>query len=101
MTTNAKLRRMDDLDQHRAIYAALAEARLEVLISCRWSVEDHEGCDTAWMLRVVCLEQTGERPVRIGDAIQLLMRGHAPRGATPYPDAAEALLSRRDVPVEV
>jgi hypothetical protein len=53
------------------------------------------------MLRVVCLEQTGERPVKIGDAIQLLMRGHAPRGATPYPDAAEALLSRRDVPVEV
>jgi hypothetical protein len=45
-TTNAKLRRMDDLDQHRAIYAALVEARLEDVIPRRWSVEDHEGCDT-------------------------------------------------------
>ena len=85
MLTNAKLRRMNDLDQHSAIYAALASAKLEDLMSCLWSVEDHEGCNTAWMLQVVCLEQTAERMVKIDDAIRLLLGGHAPRGATPYP----------------
>jgi hypothetical protein len=92
---------MDSLDQHSAIYAAMASARLEDLMPCRWSVEDREGCNTVWMLLAVCLEQTGERPVQIEDAIRLLMQGHVPRGATPYPDAAEALMARRNVPAEV
>ena len=101
MTTNAQLRRMDAHDQHSAIYAALVWAKLEDLIPCRWSVEDCEGGDTAAMLRAVCLCQLGERRVPFSTAIENLVDGHAPRGATPYPDAAEALLARRDVEVEV
>jgi len=93
--TKAKLRWMDFRDKHRAFYDAVLRAKLEDLIPCRWSVEDHEGCDTTWMLRVVCLEQTGERRVKVDDAIDLLSQGHAPRGSTPYPETAEALLARR------
>jgi hypothetical protein len=53
------------------------------------------------MLTVVCLEQTAERKVPFDVALGDLVGGHAPRGATPYPDSAEALLARRDVEVEV
>jgi hypothetical protein len=99
--TNSSLKRMNDYERHGAIYAALVGAGLHDLIHCRWSVEDHDGCDTAWMLTVVCLEQTAERKVPFDVALGDLVGGHAPRGATPYPDAAEALLARRDVEVEV
>lgn len=95
MVTNAQLRRMTAHDQHSAIYAALVWAKLEDLIPCRWSAEDAEDCDTAHMLRGVCLAQLGERRVPFATAIENLMDGFAPRGATPYPDAAEALMARR------
>lgn len=101
MVTNRQLREMPDHEAHKAIYAALAGAKMDDLIPCRWSCEGHEGCDTAWMLRTVCLHQTGERPVPLVMAVGLLTSGHAPRGATPWPDAAEALLARRGVEVEV
>lgn len=95
MTTNRTLAAMDVDDRHQAIYEALENAQLQDLIPCRWSCEDHEGCGTAWMLRVVCLEQNAERRVQLDSAINFLRMGHTPRGATPYPDAAEALLHRR------
>jgi hypothetical protein len=49
------------------------------------------------MLREVCIYQTGETLVPIAWAISLLSDGFCPRGATPYPEAAAALLERRDV----
>lgn len=97
MLTNVKLKRMDAWDQHKAIHAALVGARLHDLLPCLWTVEGRDGCDTVHMLRVVCLEQTAERTVPFTQALGLLMDGHAPRGATPYPDAAEALLAIRGV----
>ncbi len=101
MITNRDLRRMDAHDQHSAIYAALVWAKLEDLIPCRWSVEDCEGGDTAAMLQAVCLGQLGERRVPFATAIENLVDGFAPRGATPYPEAAEKLLARRNVLEEV
>jgi len=101
MITNRELRRMNAHNQHSAIYAALVWAKLEDLIPCRWSAEDCEGGDTAAMLRAVCLSQLGERRVPFSTAIENGMDGFAPRGATPYPEAADALLARRDVPAEV
>lgn len=95
MVTNKQLKSMPAHDQHKAIYATLAWAKLEDMIPCRWSCEDHEGCDTATMLRVVCLTQLAERTVPMATAIESLVDGQAPRGATPYPDAASALLARR------
>lgn len=74
---------------------ALEAAGIGEMLGLEWSVEDHEGCDTAWMLRAVCSEQTGEERVPLGEAISLLRDGHSPRGATPYPCAAEALLAIR------
>lgn len=97
MVTNRQLKKMDSWDLFKTIMASMENARLDSLIECRWSVEDHEGCDTAWMLRVVCLEQTGERTQPFADALALLVAGHAPRGATPWPDAAEELLARRGI----
>jgi hypothetical protein len=100
MITNRELLRMNAHDQHGAIYAALVWAKLEDLIPCRWSAEDCEGGDTAAMLQVVCLGQLSERRVPFAAAIENLVDGFAPRGATPYPEAAEALLARRGVPAE-
>jgi hypothetical protein len=95
MITNRDLRRMTFHDQHSAIYAALVWAKLEDLIPCRWSAEDCEGGDTATMLQVVCMHQSAEQRVPFAMAMENLVDGFAPRGSTPYPDSAEALLSRR------
>ena len=101
MLTNAKLKRMNLCDQNDAIYDVLCEAGLHDLIPCRWCCENSEGCDTLHMLRVVCLEQTGERRVPFAETVRWLVMGISPRGAIPYPDAAEALLARRGVTAEV
>jgi hypothetical protein len=86
---------MPDFERHKAIYAALSSAGLHDLIPCRWCCEDCEGCDTAEMLRIVCIEQTGERRVPFTTAVGDITLGFSPRGAIPYPDAAQALLARR------
>lgn len=91
MTIDVRLREVED---HAPYTAALEAAGLESMLGGQWSCEDCEGCDTAWMLRIVAC-QTGEQPVALNEAISLLRTGHAPRGATPYPWTAERLLEIR------
>lgn len=97
METNRRLATMETEEQHAAICEAIRQAQLQEMIPCRWSCEDHEGCDTPTMIRVVCLEQMAEKREQLPSAIAVLQMGHAPRGATPYPDAAEQLALRRGV----
>ena len=72
---------------HADAIAAIRAAGLdELLAQARWACEDHDECDTAWMLTTVDDLDT---------AIQLLTMGYAPDGATPWPSAADWLLERR------
>lgn len=89
------LTEVEEEEVHSLYVRALDAALLGDMLGMTWSVEDHEGCDTAWMLQVVCSEQTSEHPMELDDAVTLLRHGHAPRGATPYPCTAEALLAIR------
>jgi hypothetical protein len=82
-----------DIKHEKYVFAV--DAIDPALLGLLWSVDDREGCDTAWMLRVVCERQTCETRVDLDEAGILLHSGHAPRGATPYPSAAEWLLARR------
>lgn len=86
---------VDEPCMHDLYIRALDVVGLGSMLGMTWSVEDHDECDTAWMLRVVCSEQTGEEKVDLGEALLMLKSGHAPRGATPWPCAAEALLAIR------
>lgn len=71
---------------HEDAIAAIRAANLDSLMGNTWACDDHEECDTAWMLTTVA---------DLDVAIALLDMGYAPDGVTPWPDAAMSLLHRR------
>lgn len=78
---------------HSLYVRSLDAVGLGGLMRATWAVADSDECDTAWMLRHVCSDR--DDPVELDDAVTMLKHGHAPRGATPWPCAAEALLAIR------
>lgn len=96
--TNRELRAMERKARHLAIYQAVQAAGLEDMIPCRWACSDMDGADTVTMLREVCIDDAPEHGgLQVEDALALLAAGHAPDNATPWPDAARALLKRRNL----
>lgn len=95
METNRTLKTLPPQARQAAIHSALVWAKLEDLLSVHWFVEEADECDTVTMLENVCLTQRLERTVPFAKAIEGLVDGYAPRGATPLPDAAAALRARR------
>jgi hypothetical protein len=84
--------------RHLAVYQAAQAAGLEDMISCRWALLDMDAVDTVTMLREVCIDDAPEREgLELYAAISLLAAGHAPDYSTPWPDAARALLKRRNL----